>query len=73
MNASKVPTRSPGRRFTAVILVLGTVAAGMYLSAAWGCTLTLLPAVGACAGHTLLGSLAGGAALCTAARQHVLR
>jgi hypothetical protein len=75
MNASKVPTRSPGRRFlvAAVILVLGTVAAGMYLSAAWGCTLTLLPAVGACAGHTLLGSLAGGAALCTAARQHVLR
>jgi hypothetical protein len=52
MNASKLPTRSPGRGFlvAAVILVLGTVAAGMYLSAAWGCTLALLPAVGACAG-----------------------
>jgi hypothetical protein len=66
-----LPTRSPGRGFlvAAMILVLGTVAAGMYPSAARGYTLGFLPAVGACAG-TLLGSLAGGAAPCTAARQH---
>jgi hypothetical protein len=68
MNASKLPTRSPGRGFlvAAVILVLGTVAAGMY-----GLHADVAPGRGCLRGHTLLGSLAGGAALCTAARQHV--
>src|ERR1700716_1764949 len=53
MNASKLPTRSPGRGFlvAAVILVLGMVAAGMYMSAPRGYTLGFLPAVGAQRGH----------------------